>query len=264
KVDSVFLDARNMEFKAVLLDGRKAKYANDKQTLTIKKKFKKGKEYRLSLTYETTPKQTVYFIGWPSVASATLSHRNERSRNPVAERSRGQIWTQGQGKYTSYWLPSFDDMNEKVVFDMDITFDKAYTVIANGKLKETKEKDSLKTWFFDMEHPMSSYLLAFAIGQYNKKEAVSKDGIPLKMYYYPQDTLEVEPTYRYSKRIFDFMVSEIGVPYPWQNYKQIPVRDFLYAGMENTGTTIFSDGLIIDSIGFVDRNYVNVNAHELA
>src|SRR5690606_29800440 len=35
-------------------------------------------------------------------------------------------------------------------------------------------------------------------------------------------------------------------------------------GMENTGTTIFSDGLMIDSIAFVDQNYVNVNAHELA
>jgi aminopeptidase N len=23
-----------------------------------------------------------------------------------------QIWTQGQGKYTSHWFPSFDDVNE--------------------------------------------------------------------------------------------------------------------------------------------------------
>ena len=54
------------------------------------------------------------------------------------------------------------------------------------------------------------------------------------------------------------------MPYPWQNYKQVPVRDFLYAGMENTGTTIFSDGYIIDSTAFIDKNYVNVNAHEMA
>jgi aminopeptidase N len=26
-----------------------------------------------------------------------------------------QIWTQGQGKYTSNWFPSFDDVNEKVI-----------------------------------------------------------------------------------------------------------------------------------------------------
>jgi len=34
--------------------------------------------------------------------------------------------------------------------------------------------------------------------------------------------------------------------------------------MENTSTTIFTDAFVIDSITFVDKNYVNVNAHELA
>ncbi len=34
--------------------------------------------------------------------------------------------------------------------------------------------------------------------------------------------------------------------------------------MENTGTTIFSNMLMVDSIGYNDRNYINVNAHELA
>src|SRR5690606_8198335 len=78
-----------------------------------------------------------------------------------------------------------------------------------------------------------------------------------------EDSLKLEPTYRYTKKIFDFLEEEIGVPYPWQNYKQIPVKDFLYAGMENTTATIFSDSFVIDSISFIDKNYVNVNAHEL-
>jgi aminopeptidase N len=47
-------------------------------------------------------------------------------------------------------------------------------------------------------------------------------------------------------------------------YKQIPVEDFLYAGMENTSCTIFAQDYVVDDIGFNDRNYVNVNAHELA
>jgi aminopeptidase N len=64
--------------------------------------------------------------------------------------------------------------------------------------------------------------------------------------------------------MFDFLEEEIGVPYPWQNYKQVPVKDFLYAGMENTSATIFADSFVINSIAFVDKNYVNVNAHELA
>ena len=38
-----------------------------------------------------------------------------------------------------------------------------------------------------MQQPMSSYLLAIAIGKYAKEEEVSKSGIPLEMYYYPKD-----------------------------------------------------------------------------
>jgi aminopeptidase N len=84
------------------------------------------------------------------------------------------------------------------------------------------------------------------------------------MYYRPKDAAKFEPTYRYSKPIFDYLESEIGVKYPWEIYRQIPVRDFLYAGMENTSATLFSSNFVVDSIGFEDQNYTNVNAHELA
>jgi aminopeptidase N len=245
--DSVFLDARNMSFSTVLLNGKKVRYSNTGKTIVIRKKLKSGHSYKLKLAYEAQPEQAVYFINWDD----HLSDNN-------------QIWTQGQGKYTSHWLPGFDDMNEKVEFDLTITFDPEYTIIANGKLTDTHLNDSLKTWSFDMDNPMSSYLLAFVIGNYDSKILTSASGVPVELYYAPEDSLRVEPTYRYTKQIFDFLEKEIGVAYPWQNYKQVPVRDFLYAGMENTGTTLFSDGYVIDSTAFIDKNYVNVNAHELA
>ncbi|HZJ19501.1 MAG TPA: M1 family metallopeptidase, partial [Pricia sp.] len=282
-VDSVFLDAQNMSFSTVKLNGANAKYSNTDKIISIHKKFKKGRSYKLFLDYAVTPKQTVYFLGWddgdpenqqtvPSgeqgVPSGRQSERIDSQglrSGKQSEPSEKQVWTQGQGKYTSYWLPSFDDMEEKVEFDLNITFDASYEVIANGKLVSTKMNSKGKNiWHFDMDHPMSSYLLAFVAGNYKKQELVSKSGIPITNYYYPKDSVRVEPTYRYTQRIFDFLEDEIGLSYPWQNYKQIPVHDFLYAGMENTGTTIFSDGYVIDSTAFVDKNYVNVNAHELA
>ena len=247
-VDSIFLDAKNMDFSKVVMDGKQVKYANDGEKIYIHSKFKKGELHDIRVQYSCIPKQTAYFLGWDDKIEG-----NE------------QIWTQGQGKYTSHWLPSFDDMEEKVEFDLKIQFDKSFTVISNGKLIDvTNEPVSNPIYCFDMEKPMSSYLLAFIIGKYNKHELTSSSGISIENYYYPVDSIRVEPTYRYTKEIFDFLESEIGTPYPWQNYKQIPVRDFLYAGMENTGTTIFSDQFMIDSTAFVDRNYVNVNAHELS
>src|SRR5690625_1390152 len=115
-----------------------------------------------------------------------------------------------------------------------------------------------------MSKPMSSYLVAVAIEKYDFKTLKSKSGIPIELYFEKEYSALVEPTYRYTKKIFDFLEKEIGVDYPWENYKQIPVRDFLYGGMENTTSTIFAETLLTDSIAFTDRNYVKTNAHELA
>lgn len=248
-LDSIFMDAKNMRFSSVLLDHKKVQYQNDDKTITIHKIFKKGENHLLTLSYTCVPKQTVYFVGYDDDIAG-----NE------------QIWTQGQGKYTSHWLPSIDAMEEKVEFDLNFNKSSfANQIIANGNVKKViSNHNGGFIVSYDMKKPMSSYLLAFALGHYDKQELVSKSGIPIENYYYPKDSLKTEPTYRYTKEIFDFLEDEIGVGYPWQNYKQVPVRDFLYAGMENTSATIFSDQYVIDATTFVDKNYVNVNAHELA
>ncbi len=247
-VDSIFLDAKNMDFSKVELDGKEMDFNATKKIISIQNKFEKGASHKLFLEYVAKPKQTVYFIGWDDDVEGN-----------------DQIWTQGQGKYTSHWLPSFDDMEEKIEFDLTIEADKKYQVIANGNLLlKTNNDEEDPIWIFDMKKPMSSYLLAFAMGNYDKQVLTSESGVSIENYYYPNDSLKVEPTFRYTKRIFDFLENEIGVAYPWQNYKQVPVHDFLYAGMENTSATFFSDAYVIDSISFIDRNYVNINAHELA
>ncbi|MCF8274711.1 MAG: M1 family metallopeptidase [Flavobacteriaceae bacterium] len=246
KTDSVFIDANGFQNIHYMLDGTYSDSLYNGKQLIVKYPFKANTSHKLNIIWKTIPKKTMYFIDWEN------------------EDGNKQIWTQGQGKYTSNWLPSFDDMNEKVEFDLTISFNKNYEVIANGKLTNKQINDSTATWHYDMQKPMASYLLALAIGNYHKKVEISKSGIPLEMYYYPKDSNKVEPTYRYTKHIFDFFEEEIGFSYPWQNYKQVPMKDFLYAGMENTSTTIFSDAFVIDSIAFNDKNYVNVNAHELA
>lgn len=245
-IDTVYIDAKDFDF--VEVDSQQGiKYEYDGGVIKLIKNFKKENKYKVLINWQCFPKKAMYFVGWDNDAP-------------------NQIWTQGQGKYTSNWLPSFDDMNEKVEFDISISTLKGYEVISNGvlTLKSQDADKRLETWRYNMEKPMSSYLVALAIGKYSKKIEVSKSGISLEMYFYPQDSLMVEPTYRYAKQMFDYLEEEIGVSYPWQNYKQVPVHDFLYSGMENTSLTIFSDALVTDSIGFNDRNYINVNAHELA
>ena len=243
-IDTIKIDALNMDFSNLTLNGKTVNFANTQKELQIIFPFKKGKN-KLAFHYLAKPKQTMYFIG-------------------SEEKDNLQIWTQGQGKNTSHWFPSFDDGNEKVVFNLDFSFKKGYQVISNGKLHLKSELGGISTWNYRMQKPMSSYLLMVAIGKYEKQTQLTNSGIPLEMYYESKDQSRIEPTYRYSKMMFDFLEKEIGVRYPWKVYKQVPVRDFLYAGMENTSATLFSTRYVVDSIGFNDRNYVNVNAHELA
>ncbi|MBJ2124274.1 M1 family metallopeptidase [Flavobacterium sp. IB48] len=241
--DTISLDAKNMEFSNVKINEKEIIFINTTKQLKLVFPFKKG-ENNLTFNYSVKPKQALYFVDM--------------------ENDEVQIWTQGQGRYTSNWFPSFDDVNEKLVFNLGITYDKDYQVVSNGVLKEKTNNGNLNHWQFIMEKPMSSYLLMLAIGKYDKREFKSRSRIPLEYYYEPKDADRFEPTYRYSKRIFDFLEKEIGVKYPWKINRQIPVRDFLYAGMENTTSTLFATRYVVDSIGFCDRNYTNVDAHELA
>ncbi|NNK40011.1 MAG: M1 family metallopeptidase [Winogradskyella sp.] len=243
-VDSLFIDAKNMTFEAgITLNDKKIDFKNNNKQLWLYHTFKKDSLYEVLFNYQAYPKQALYF----------LKRQDEWN-----------IWTQGQGKYTSHWLPSFDDVNEKVIFTFSTLFKKDYTIIMNGRRLGDSLSKTVNSASFVMQHPMSSYLVALAIGKYKKESLKTNSGVPLELYYFPKDSLKVEPTYRYSKRMFNFMENEIGVRYPWYDYKQVPVHDFLYAGMENTTLTIFSDAFVVDPIAFNDRNYVNVNAHELA
>ncbi|KOS05058.1 aminopeptidase [Flavobacterium akiainvivens] len=244
KTDTIYIDAQNMEFANVRLNGKKKTgwLATNKQ-LKLFKGFKKGKN-TLTLSYTVQPKQALYF---------------------VKDGTDDQIWTQGQGKYTSHWLPSFDDVNEKLIFKLSVKYQHGYTVLANGKLKaKTGNNDGTQTWLYEMDKPMSSYLAMLSIGRFTEQQETSSSGTPMAFYIRKEDSLKMEPTYRYSRRIFDFLERETGYAYPWGVYRQVPALDFLYGGMENTTSTIFSQDYVVDSIGFNDRTYINVNAHELA
>lgn len=244
--DSIFIDARKMEIQDVWIENEPVKWNYNGEQIKVSAPQLVG-NYFIKIRYVAKPKQALYFIGW---------------QHPL--NGREQIWTQGQGKYSSNWVPSFDAMTEKISFDISVSFHKNYSVVANGELKGVTLSDSLKVWEFEMKQPMSSYLLALAIGKLDSVNHISRSGVPLTLYYPSGEWKRARNTYRLNNEIFDFLEQEIGVRYPWQMYKQVPVRDFMYAGMENTGLTLFDDSYLVDSIGIRDLDYFEINAHELA
>ncbi|MFN6359065.1 MAG: M1 family metallopeptidase [Bacteroidota bacterium] len=256
QVDSVFFDAPGIRIKNASLNGKTLAFQTNGKGVWVKPATPLiwDQNGQIVFEYEANPRKGIYFIGW----NAT----DNPEQSPWAVRK--QIWTQGQGIDNRYWIPMYDDMNDKFITETVITFNKDYEVLSNGTLlKKTANKDQTITWHYSMTRPHAGYLLMLGIGKYAIKESKSARGVPMKFYYYPEFASRLEPTYRYSERMVDFLEKETGILYPWESYSQIMVQDFLYGAMENTTATIFGDFFNVDARAFKDRNYVGVNCHEL-
>lgn len=251
KVDSFFLDGPGIIIKEAKLNGKNIRYQNSTEGITFypDKPLTWGSKDSLSITYEAYPKKGIYFIGW----------------NDPKNISRKQIWTQGQGIDNRHWIPCYDELNDKLTTETIITFDSKYKVLSNGrKLAERKNKDGTTTWHYRMTYPHTTYLIMIAIGEYDVQTSKSKNGVIINNWYYPDWKNRNEATFRYTEQMMDFFENEIGVPFPWEQYSQVPVQDFMYGAMENTTATVFGDFSCVDERAFLDKNYVGTNAHELA
>lgn len=249
-VDSIFFDAPGITIKKAFLNGREIPFRTDSLGVSIlpRPALSWGSRDSVTFEYDVRPRQGIYFIGW----------------NDAKNISRKQIWTQGQQFDNRYWIPMYDDANDKMLTETIVTFLKEYKVLSNGKLlKETDNKNGTKTWHYAMTKPHAGYLLMLGIGDYEIEKRVSKSGVPVNLWYYPEFPERVEPTYRYSTEAMDFLEEELDVPYPWETYAQIPVQDYMSGAMENTMATVFGDFYHVDTRAFLDRNYIGTNVHEL-
>ena len=250
-IKQLLLDAPEIKVEQVLLDGKDCQYKSlEKQLeITFNQELDWNSNYSLKIVYTAQPEKGLYFLGWED----------------TTKRAREQIWTQGQGIDNRYWIPSFDDVSDKLLTETFITFDNAYEVVSNGDLIEKiQASPTSTTWHYKMQEPHVLYLVMVAIGKYEFQDMVSENGIVSRQYYYPDKPQEFGPTYQYSIEMMDWMEEEFGVNYPWGKiYRNVPVTNFLYGAMENTSATIYADLYLQDSREALERNYIGTNAHEL-
>ena len=250
-IDSLWIDGINMHFYSVFLNSVGVAYRLKKKGIVItpENPLLPHTRFRLKMEYDCLPQRGVFFVGWD----------DETGHAPK------QMWTQGQGIDHRHWIPHVDAQNDKLITSMTIAFDADYDVVSNGVLEGKTPIGNHKTlWRYSMKEPHSSYLMMLAIGKYGSFQQASTSEIELTNYFYPDWQYRNKWTYYKNQEVFDFLEGEIGVPYPWQNYKQVPVRNFQHGAMENTTATIYGDFFCVDSLSFNDNNYVWANAHELA
>lgn len=244
--DSVVFWSPDIIFSKVEIPGISMSYKKSGDNLVIsihsRENLARDKSFEIRMDYTSKPKYDLFFIGW----------------NEPSIRENKQIWAHRP----FHWLPYYGD---RLTTDMTITFDGKYKVMTNGvRVSEKENPDGTRTWNYKMfkEHPFFSTCLV--IGDYKYLEMKTKDGLPLELWYYSSQEDHAEPTYRYTAQMFDFFNEEFGLDYPYELYREAPVEDYLYGAMETTTSTVFGDYLAVDERAWDGRNYVNVNAHEMA
>jgi len=203
----------------------------------------KGNKYIIGISYEARPMAgPIYFVGW----------------KPDEEGKRKAIWAHRPHN----WLPY---MEARVTTDMFFTFDGRYKIFSNGeRISVVSNSDGTKTWHYAMRRDHPYFSTSLVIGDYEYVTSVTKRGVPLEYWYWSGMADRVPVTYKYTEDMFAFFEREIGVNYPYAQYREAPVTDYMYGGMETTTATVFGDYMLIDPHAWWQRNYVNVNAHELA
>ncbi|MEI6681737.1 MAG: M1 family metallopeptidase [Bacteroidota bacterium] len=251
KGDSIVFQTPDFSVSSVKVDGVEVSFHQTAGKLTVIPQpslweissFVKPPESHIAIVYSSIPLSgPIYFIGW----------------KPEEAGKRKEIWAHR----SSGWLPYLDG---RITVDMFITFDRNFKVFSNGERVEvTDNPDQTRTWHYAMKKNHPFFSTSLVIGDYQYEPAKTSKGIPLEYWYYTGMSDRVATTYKYTPLMFDFYEQEMGVGYPYPVYREAPVIDYMYGAMETTTSTVFGDYMLISPRAWWQRNYVNVNAHELA
>ena len=147
-------------------------------------------------------------------------------------------------------LPLFDQPSLKGRFRLRLEVPAGWRAVANGSLASREEGDDRAVLTFTETHAISSYLFAFAAGEFQVEEA-ERDGRRMAMYHRETDRERVE---RNAGAIFDLHASALawleeytGIAFPFEKFDFVLVPAFQYGGMEHPGAIFYrADSLLLD------------------
>lgn len=262
ETNQLVLDAKGFDIHSVTMNGRALKYTYDnvKMTIDLGRTFKRTEEYTVDIDYTAKPNELE--VGG---SAAIVSDKGLYFVNPLGDipDKPQQIWTQGETESSSCWFPTIDKPNERCTQEMKITVKDNFNVLSNGIMESsTKNADGTRTDYFVMKQPHAPYLFAMAIGEYAVVKERWKD-IPLEYWVEPEYREDGKEIFNHTPEMLSFYSDVLGVPYPWDKYSQVVVKDFVSGAMENTTASIFGDFVQKNKRELIDNHNDGIVAHEL-
>ncbi len=182
------------------------------------------------------------------------------------------ISTQFESHFAREAFPSVDEPEAKATFNLSVKFDAeeddSAIVLSNMPEVNPERRKETGIWAFQTTPRMSTYLLAFALGDLQGNTAYTKNGTEVGVFStkaHPLSNLDF--ALDIAVRVIDFYEEYFGVPYPIPHSYHVALPDFSAGAMENWGLVTYREVylLVDDNSTVASRQQVAlVVAHEIA
>ncbi|RYO95948.1 hypothetical protein DL765_011686 [Monosporascus sp. GIB2] len=171
-------------------------------------------------------------------------------------------------------FPCFDEPRLKATFDLEIEVPEDQVALSNMPVKSTsKTNDGLQLVSFERTPVMSTYLLAWAVGDFEYVEAFTErryNGKQLPVRVYTTRGLKEQGRWalEHAPKTIDLFSESFGIDYPLPKSDLLAVHEFTHGAMENWGLVTYRTTAVLFDEKTSDARYKNrvayVVAHELA
>ena len=166
-------------------------------------------------------------------------------------------------------FPCFDEPDLKASFGVTLRVDDSLMAISCGELvRSTKLDDGRREDTFADTMVMSTYLVAFIVGELEATDPVDVNGVPLRIVHVPGKGDLTEFGLAAAEFSLRWLVDYYGIPYPAGKLDLIAVPDFAFGAMENLGCVTFRETLLLSDPERTTQaeltRIVDVIAHEIA
>jgi puromycin-sensitive aminopeptidase len=178
--------------------------------------------------------------------------------------------TQFQAADARRAFPCWDEPSFKAVFDVTLVVDRRLVALSNAAVaaEEPAPEPGARAVRFAPTVPMSTYLVAFVVGDLEATPPRTVDGVPIRVWALPGRVALAGYGLDVAAFALHFLREFFGVPYPGDKLDLIGVPDFASGAMENLGAVIFRENnVLVDerraALGEL-RSVADNIAHEVA
>ncbi|HXQ43114.1 MAG TPA: M1 family metallopeptidase [Acidimicrobiales bacterium] len=166
-------------------------------------------------------------------------------------------------------FPCFDEPDRKAVFSVTLDVPPGLDAFSNAPVlsQSPLPADGRRVRFADTM-VMSTYLVAFVVGELVATEPVDVDGTPVRIVHVPGKQDMTAFALEVAAHALRFFTDWFGIAYPAAKLDLLAIPDFAFGAMENLGCVTFREALLLVDPARASRleleRIADVIAHEIA